>query len=62
MLEYSKTILKKVSFDRSLFERELLKAIQNIIEEKLEEFRKWCFYHFGQTHNDILIRCFNGAV
>ncbi|QNL21491.1 hypothetical protein HZR84_05935 [Hyphobacterium sp. CCMP332] len=59
MLEYSKTILKKVSFDNALFERELLKAIRNIITEKLEEFRRWCFIHFGQSHRDILIRAFN---
>lgn len=59
MLEYSKTILKKVSFDSALFERELLKAIRNIITERLEEFRRWCFIHFGRSHKDILIRAFS---
>lgn len=61
MLEYSKTVLQKVSFDPGLFERELLKAINNIVEEKLQEFRNWCFYHFGELYSEILIRCFNSA-
>ncbi len=59
MLEYSKTILKKVSFDRSLFERELIKAIDNILGEKLNEFINWCYSNFEDTHYDILTRCFN---
>ena len=39
MLEYSKTILSKVSFDRNLFEKELAKAIK-LVGEELEGVRR----------------------
>jgi len=32
MLEYVKTILRKVSFDRDLFEKELIKALKTLMK------------------------------
>ena len=58
MLDYFKTILKKVSFDAFLFERELKKAIKSLINEQLEELKAWCYKHFGDQYNDILLRHF----
>ncbi len=41
MFEYTKTILKKVSFDSSLFCKELEKAIQRLLPYEIEELRIW---------------------
>lgn len=37
MFEYTKTVLKKVSFDANLFCREVQKAIQRLLPYELEE-------------------------
>ena len=47
MLEYTKLILEKVSFDRKLFEKELTKAIRYLIEPELRELERWCMGRFG---------------
>ena len=39
MLEYTKTILKKVSFDATLFCRELEKALQRLLPYEIEELK-----------------------
>lgn len=59
MLEYSKQILIKVSFDPFLFEKELLKAIARIVDEKLNEFKNWCYKVFENSYKEILDKCFN---
>ncbi len=41
MLEYSKTVLKKVSFDVKLFCKELKKAMELLLPEEVEELRNW---------------------
>lgn len=53
MLEYSKIILSKVSFDRRLFEKELSKAIQQI-GSQMNELKKWCYERFGHLYPNIL--------
>jgi hypothetical protein len=56
MLEYTKTILKKVSFDRRLFEKELVKAIKTLVPKDLKVFKKWCYEQFGHIYTIILNR------
>jgi len=41
MLDYTKTVLKKVSFDASLFCKEVKKAIQNLLPYELEELEQF---------------------
>lgn len=41
IFEYTKTVLKKVSFDAELFCRELEKAIKRLLPFELEELRIW---------------------
>jgi hypothetical protein len=41
MLEYTKTVLKKVSFDARLFSRELQKAIKRLLPDELKELKTW---------------------
>lgn len=53
MLEYSKIILTKVTFDNYLFEKELRKAIAFVGHEK-HELIQWCHEHFGASKANIL--------
>lgn len=39
MLEYTKTILKKVSFDAVLFCKEVQKAVQRLLPYEIEELK-----------------------
>ena len=41
MFEYTKTILKKVSFDVELFCRELSKAIDRLLPYEIDELKIW---------------------
>ncbi len=41
MLEYSKTVLQKVSFDAKLFYKELKKALVRLLPEEVEELKAW---------------------
>ena len=41
MLEYTKTVLQKVSFDVKLFQKELKKAIQRLLPYEIEELKRW---------------------
>ena len=60
MLEYFKIILSKVSFDPGIFEKELRKAMQTLIEEELTHLKEWCFSQFSE-HQLILDNCFNNS-
>lgn len=62
MLEYFKTILSKVSFDRWLFEKELKKAIKSLIPGEIKTLRDWCYDQFGQIYESILNKCFSSAL
>ncbi len=39
MLEYTKTVLKKVSFDVALFTKEVQKAVKRLLPYEIEELR-----------------------
>lgn len=41
MFEYTKTVLKKVSFDTALFCKELEKAVRRLLPYEVEELRIW---------------------
>tara|TARA_R110000868_G_scaffold121034_3_gene321188 strand:- start:87987 stop:88184 length:198 start_codon:yes stop_codon:yes gene_type:complete len=41
MLEYTKMVLKKVSFDTKLFCKEVKKAISTLLPEEVEELKLW---------------------
>jgi hypothetical protein len=53
-LEYFKMILEKVSFDAKLFEKELKKAISQLIKIEIIALKKWCYEHFGKKYSQIL--------
>jgi hypothetical protein len=59
MLELTKKILTKVSFDAHLFQKELNKALRWITEpEELRRFRDWCISEFGSVYPIIIKRAF----
>lgn len=59
MLDYSKMILDKVSFDATLFENELQKALANLQDEKTrEDFKKWCYESYATKYGQILQKHF----
>ena len=41
MIEYYKTLLEKVSFDRNLFRKEYNKAISNLNKKEVDDLKKW---------------------
>lgn len=41
MFEYTKTVLKKVSFNADLFRKELEKALNRLLPYEIEELKIW---------------------
>ena len=58
MLEYAKIILQKVSFDSTLFEKELRKMTSEMGKEELGKLYMWCVEFFGDQYPDIIQRLF----
>lgn len=50
MLEYSKQILRKVSFDQDIFRREFKKAIRMLMQHEARELQEWCIKTFGYDY------------
>lgn len=49
MLDYSKMILEKVSFDANLFQKEFRKAISKLMQPDAQELIKWCYSRYGTS-------------
>ncbi len=59
MLELTKMILTKVSFDAHLFQKELDKAIKWITDaEEIKKFQVWCKKEFGSKYPKIVNKAF----
>jgi hypothetical protein len=58
MLEYVKTVLMKVSFDRTLFEKELRKALNLLLPSEIHEFKDWCYRKFSNSYEPVLNKYF----
>lgn len=58
MLEYVKLILEKVSFDKTLFEKELKKGMSFLLPPEVHELKRWCYFKFGHTYLTVLNRIF----
>ncbi|MFN5324206.1 MAG: hypothetical protein ACK5C5_04735 [Bacteroidota bacterium] len=54
MLEYSKEILTKVSFDPVLFKKELQKAMMWLKGEQRTLLLKWCAATFGASYGEVI--------
>ena len=54
MLEFSKKILSKVSFDKNLFRKELSKSIRWLNKKEVLALKIWALTTFSQYKNTIL--------
>ncbi len=54
MLEYTKTVLKKVSFDKDLFNKELSKSIKWLEENDIHELKHWVIENYYHLHKEII--------
>lgn len=50
MLDYTKSILSKVSFDINLFKKELAKSYRYLMNNEREELKKWVLQNFGPQY------------
>ena len=56
MLEYTKMILEKVSFEPAIFRKELRKSLRYISREEYNHLRNWVkdkFGHLNQTRINV---------
>ena len=58
MFELSKKILTKVSFDQSLFRKELLKAFNYLKREEKVLLKVWALATFGHSYRDVIIEVY----
>jgi len=58
MLELSKKVLTKVSFDRNLFRKELLKFKSWLKPKELLALKAWCLTTFGNDYREIILEVF----
>ncbi len=61
MLELSKQILQKVSFDRKLFAKELRKSLRWIQPQERTQLKAWCLTTFGVVYHDVILEVFENA-
>tara|TARA_B100001250_G_C19331355_1_gene584854 strand:- start:20 stop:205 length:186 start_codon:yes stop_codon:yes gene_type:complete len=54
MLEFSKKILNKVSFDKTLFKKELSKSVRWLSKKEVLILKIWALTKFSQYENTIL--------
>ncbi len=62
MLELSQKILQKVSFDKTLFKKELMKSIRWIKPSEKTVLLMWCLTNFGQHYKDEITDAFSRAL
>jgi hypothetical protein len=53
-LAYCKLILQKVSFDSTLFEKELKKSIHLLQPHEIKDLLNWVQLNFAETFSDII--------
>ena len=58
MFEMSKKILEKVSFDRALFYKELVKTLRWLKPDEKTLLKVWCLSNFGHMYKDVIVDAF----
>lgn len=58
MFEYTKEILLKVSFDKKLFRKELIKAAGWLKPDEKKLLMVWAIANFGHKYMDIIHEVF----
>jgi len=57
MFEYTKNILTKVSFDKTLFRKELAKAVKMLKKDERRLLKIWCIATFA-SYSDVVVDVF----
>lgn len=58
MLEYTKLILRKVSFSKELFGKELKKSFKWLKKDEILLLQAWCIITFGDIYGDVIQETF----
>lgn len=61
MFELSKNILEKVSFDKSLFRKELTKAVKWLKPDEKTLLKVWCLATFGHIYKSEIMEVFKSV-
>lgn len=61
MLQYQKTILDKVSFDKQLFRKELIKSFKWLSASEIDELHQWAEMVHKDNYADVLTEVFPGV-
>ena len=62
MMEFSKQVLQKVSFDKRLFKKELIKARRCVGQHDHLVLKAWCLATFGHVYNDVIVEAFQSTM
>lgn len=54
MLEHQKLLLEKLSYDKELFKKELVKSFKWLKSYEIIKLHTWLKNKYGQTHGDII--------
>lgn len=61
MFELSKNILEKVSFDKTLFRKELMKAVRWLKPDEKMLLMVWCISTYGNQYKDVISEVFKNV-
>jgi hypothetical protein len=61
MFELSKNILEKVSFDKTLFRKELIKAVKWLKPDEKTLLKVWCMGTFGHQYRDVIMEVYKNV-
>tara|TARA_B100000768_G_scaffold144585_1_gene137164 strand:+ start:587 stop:784 length:198 start_codon:yes stop_codon:yes gene_type:complete len=59
MLEFCKSVLSKVSFDRALFAKELKKSVRWLKRSEIQNLQDWCIKGYGEVYGDLITSTFS---
>ena len=59
MLEFCKTVLVKVSFDKALFAKELKKSVRWLKRSEIIKLKDWCLNRYGTVYGDLILATFS---
>lgn len=62
MMEFSKQVLQKVSFDPRLFKKELIKARKWVGQSDQLVLKAWCLATFGHLYKDMILEVFQSTL
>ncbi|MDQ3049190.1 MAG: hypothetical protein M3R27_16715 [Bacteroidota bacterium] len=61
MFELSKNILEKVSFDKTLFRKELIKAVKWLKPEEKGLLMLWALTTYGSQYKDVIMEVYKSV-